>query len=87
MFYVSLFFQTNEFFSIQHTENIIFNMNQTEHRIAQLEEENRLLKAQLERAERKNKILVWKNDYTFRAMFNHSSERMMLIDSKGIIRE
>ena len=33
-------------------------MIQKDNRIAQLEEENRLMKAQLERAERKNKILM-----------------------------
>ena len=62
-------------------------MIHTDNRIAQLEEENRLLKAKLVRAERKNEILMGKNDSTFRAMFNHSADGMMLIDSKGIIRE
>jgi len=62
-------------------------MNQTEHRIAQLEGEIRVLKTQLEQAERKNENLIRKSDSTFRAVFDHSADGMMLIGKNGIVRE
>ena len=64
----------------------MFNENQTD-RINQLENEIRLLKIQLKQTEQQHKTLIQKSDSTFRAVFDHSADGMMLIDSKGIIRE
>ena len=55
-------------------------------RIAQLEEEVRILKAQLKQAQEYN-IGMLKNESTFRSIFDYSSDGIALVDNNGIIRE
>ena len=72
---------------MKRADNNVFNThqtNQTDHRITQLEEEIRMLKTQLEHAGQINETLAGMNDSAFRAIFNHSADGMMLIDSKEL---
>ena len=55
-------------------------------RVAQLEGEVRALKAQLEQAQ-ESIINMRKSENTFHSIFDHSADGIMLVDSKGIVRE
>ena len=61
-------------------------MKQTDNRVAQLEEEVRVLQAQLEQMQ-KSECHLWKSECTFRGIFNHSADGIALMDSNGILRE
>ena len=61
-------------------------MNHTD-RIIQLENENCALKDQLEQSEREKEILMQKSNYSFRSVFDHSADGIMMIDCNGVIRE
>jgi len=67
-------------------------MNQTGDRVAQLEEEIRVLKAQLEQAQGEktffaSEILMEKTETALHSIFDHSADGILLVDNDGIIRE